>query len=111
MGMKDFCNPEEPIYTPLQQHQNYAAMLAILGRECETIKLPSGSAALIQSRSFGALGTLRMVTAGPKHPTTALPHERLKDIERLRKARVQIINPVSPDDHVMQAAGYRLAIG
>jgi hypothetical protein len=108
MGMKDFCNPEEQIYTPLQQHQNYAAMLAILGRACESITLPSGSVALIQSRSFAAFGTLRMVTAGPNHPTTASPHERLKDIERLRDARVQIINPVSPDDHVMQAAGYRM---
>lgn len=97
-----------PCITPLQQHPQFAAALAGMGRPMDVLAFPYGGQAQIMQRQIWPFRKpLRLVSRGPvweARPSAMLMWE---GVVALNRAGVQIINNEMVPPRVMRAAGYR----
>ncbi|MEL6639872.1 MAG: GNAT family N-acetyltransferase [Pseudomonadota bacterium] len=97
-----------PALIPLQQHPQFAAALAGIGRPMETVKLPHGGHAQIMTRRvWPSRRSLRQVSRGPVWDVMPAPASQWDAVMALRAAGVHIINNECIPSLVMNAAGYR----
>ena len=97
-----------PPLTPLQQHPQFAAALAGMGRPMKKITLPHGGSAQVMERRFWPVHwPLRLVSRGPIWEGPATAAQMLDGVTTLRRRGVQIINNENVPGDVMKAAGYR----
>ncbi|MEL6570408.1 MAG: GNAT family N-acetyltransferase [Pseudomonadota bacterium] len=100
-----------PTLTPLQQHPQFAAALAGIGRPMDTIKLPRSGRAQIMSREiWPTRRAIRLVSRGPVWDMTPSQAIQWEGLLTLRNAGVQLINNESIPAEIMLAAGYRQII-
>lgn len=88
---------------PLWQTDEWAKTLRQLGRDAAIEPLAGLGQVLVVSRKFGPFGTIRFASRGPIWTPTASVDDQ---IEALRSAKLDVVNPEAPNADVMRAAGF-----